>query len=250
MLLALALVFFIAGFLCLRIDRQAAHYSREQLGRPLWQFALRITDWAKGLPWIIAALVFYVAVQALMAWRGETPFLRLVSDYSLALLVSFVVASVVLHGIKIFLGRRRPRDEFEHGLYGFRFFTWELQYDSFPSGHSMTILCVAVVLSAVLPMLAPLWLAAATALALTRAMLTAHFFSDVFIGAAIGILVARETFLVWSAFPQLRTGRGCFQNGWQRRAPEDIGRAVPQSQEIPSKAPDSSASPARSTTGR
>ncbi|HEY4264093.1 MAG TPA: phosphatase PAP2 family protein [Micropepsaceae bacterium] len=201
MLLVLATVFFIAGFLSLRIDRQAAHYSREQLGRPLWRFALRVTDWAKGVVWIIAALLFYAGVQALMAWRGETPLLRLISGYSLALLASFVVASVVLHSIKIFLGRRRPRDEFEHGLYGFRFFTWELQYDSFPSGHSMTILCVAVVLSAIVPVLAPLWLAAATALALTRAMLTAHFFSDVFVGAGIGLLIARETFAI--GFPQL-----------------------------------------------
>jgi membrane-associated phospholipid phosphatase len=204
MLLALAFVFFIAAVLCIRIDRQAAHYSREQLSRPLWQFALRVTDWAKGLPWIIAALVFYTIVQAIMASRGETPALRLVSDYSLALLVSFVVASVVLHTIKIFLGRRRPRDEFEHGLYGFRYFTWELQYDSFPSGHSMTILCVAVVLSAITPMLAPLWLILATALALTRGMLTAHFYSDVFAGAGIGILVSRETFLI--GFPQLTPG--------------------------------------------
>lgn len=201
MLLALALVFFIAAALCLRIDRQAAHYSREQLSRPLWQFALRITDWAKGLPWIIAALVFYAAVQAIMASRGETPFLRLISDFSLALLVSFVGASVVLHTIKIFLGRRRPRDEFEHGLYGFRFFTWELQYDSFPSGHSMTIFCVAVLLSAIAPMFAPLFLMLATGLALTRAMLTAHFYSDVFAGAGIGILVSRETVLI--GFPQL-----------------------------------------------
>ncbi len=201
MLLALALVYFVAGAFCFRIDRRAAHYSRGQLSRPLWQFALRITDWAKGLPWIIAALVFYVAVQAITAVSGETQFLRLVSGYSLALLASFVVASVALHGIKIFLGRRRPRDEFEHGLYGFRYFTWELQYDSFPSGHSMTILCVAVVLSAIMPILAPLWLTLATALALTRAMLTAHFFSDVFVGAAIGLLIARETFLI--GFPQL-----------------------------------------------
>jgi membrane-associated phospholipid phosphatase len=201
MLLALAFVFFVAAILCLKIDRQAAHRSREQLSRPLWQFALRVTDWAKGLPWIIAALVFYVAVQGIMASRSETPFLRLVSDYSLALLASFVVASVVLHTIKIFLGRRRPRDEFEHGLYGFRFFTWELQYDSFPSGHSMTIFCVAVVLSAISPLFAPLWLMLATGLALTRAMLTAHFYSDVFAGAGIGILVSRETLLI--GFPQL-----------------------------------------------
>ncbi len=204
MLLLLAGMFLIAGGFCLRIDREAAHYSRAQLQRPLWQFALRVTDWAKGLPWIIAALIFYFAVQAIMRWQGESPSLRLISGYSLALLASFVVASVCLHTFKIFLGRRRPRDEFEHGLYGFRFFTWELQYDSFPSGHSMTILCVAVVLSAIVPLLAPVWLALATGLAITRAMLTAHFFSDVFVGAAVGILVTRETFLV--GFPQLAPG--------------------------------------------
>ena len=201
MLLALAAIFFVLGVLCLRIDRRAAQYCREQLQRPLWQFALLVTDWAKGLPWIIAALLFYVGVQAVMAWSGETDVLREISDYSLALLGSFVAASIVLHGIKIFLGRRRPRDDFEHGLYGFRYFTWELQYDSFPSGHSMTIFCVAVVLSAITPILTPLWLTLATGLALTRAMLTAHFFSDVLIGAGIGLVVARETFLL--GFPQL-----------------------------------------------
>ncbi len=204
MLLFLAALFFILGGLSLRVDRQAAHYSRAQLHRPLWRFALRVTDWAKGLPWIIAALIFYIAVQIAMAWRGETAALRLVSDYSLALLASFIAASVVLHTIKIFLGRRRPRDEFEHGLYGFRYFTWELQYDSFPSGHSMTILCVAVVLSAIMPVLAPIWLTLAIGLALTRAMLTAHFYSDVFVGAAVGLLVGRETFLI--GFPQLAPG--------------------------------------------
>jgi membrane-associated phospholipid phosphatase len=201
MLLALAGLFCIAGLVFLRFDRQAAQYSRDQLDRPLWCFALKITDWAKGLPWIIAALVFYIAVQIIMAWRAETAVLREISDYSLSLLASFIIASVLLHTTKIFLGRRRPRDDFQHGLYGFRYFTWELQYDSFPSGHAMTIFCVATVLSAIVPMLAPLWLVAATALALTRAMLTAHFFSDVLIGAAIGLLVTRETLLI--GFPQL-----------------------------------------------
>lgn len=204
MLLVLALIFLLIGFLSLKFDRQGAHYCRERLAHPLWKFALKVTDWAKGLPWIIAALFFYIAVQAMMAFDGETLLLRQVADYALALLVSFVVASVVLHSIKVFLGRRRPRDDFEHGLYGFRYFTWELQYDSFPSGHSMTIFCVAVVLSAITPFLAPLWLALATGLALTRAMLTAHFFSDVLIGAAIGTLIAREVFLL--GFPQLAPG--------------------------------------------
>lgn len=201
MLLGLSILFLAAGLLFFPIDRQTAHYCRDQLHRPFWKLALRVTDWAKGLPWIIAALIAYVVVQALIAFHGETALLRQISDYSLALLASFVAGSVILHSIKIFLGRRRPRDDFQHGLYGFRYFTWQLQYDSFPSGHAMTIFCVAVVGSAISPAFAPLWLILATALALTRALLTAHFFSDVLVGAAIGLIITREMLLL--VFPTL-----------------------------------------------
>ncbi len=45
-------------------------------------------------------------------------------------------------------------------------------------------------------MLAPLWFVFAAYLALTRAMLTSHFLSDVMIGAALGLVVARETLLL------------------------------------------------------
>ena len=197
MMLWLALLFFIAGLVCLSIDRRMAHYFRERSGDAGCSSSrCRITDWAKGGPWIGAAALIYLAAQAWMALAEETPLVRAVSDYALALLASFVVGSIVLHVIKIFLGRRRPRDDFEHGLYGFRYFTWQLQYDSFPSGHSMTIFCVAVVLSAAFPLLAPLWLVLAFGLSLTRAMLTAHFLADVMVGAAIGIIATRQTFLL------------------------------------------------------
>src|SRR5579871_2223795 len=201
MLLWAALLFLIAGVATFPLDRRSAHYCREQLQRPFWRLALSVTDWAKGLPWIAAALIAYLLVQAAMVWRGDTPVLRQISDYALALLASFVFASIILHSIKILLGRRRPRDDFQHGLYGFRYFTWQLQYDSFPSGHAMTIFCVATVASAIWPGLAPVWLLVATGLALTRALLTAHFFSDVLVGAAIGLLITRETLLLM--FPGL-----------------------------------------------
>ena len=201
MMLWLALAFFIAGLACLSIDRTMAHYFRDHLATPAFQFALRVTDWAKGGPWIRMAALIYLAAQGWIAFAMETPVVRAISNYSLALLASFVVGSIVLHVIKIFLGRRRPRDEFEHGLYGFRYFTWQLQYDSFPSGHSMTIFCVAVVLSAAFPLLTPIWLVLAFSLSMTRAMLTAHFLADVMAGAAIGIIATRQTFFL--LFPDL-----------------------------------------------
>ncbi len=36
------------------------------------------------------------------------------------------------------------------------------------------------------------WFAVAAVLAVTRALLTAHFLSDVLIGAGIGLIIARE----------------------------------------------------------
>jgi membrane-associated phospholipid phosphatase len=201
MMLLVTAALFVAGLLFFPYDRRTAHYCREQLHRPIWRVALRVTDWAKGLPWIVAALFAYLVVQAVMAWSGETAELRQISNYALALLASFLAGSAILHSIKIFLGRRRPRDDFQHGLYGFLYFTWQLQYDSFPSGHAMTIFCVAVMACAISPALSPLWLVLATWLAVTRALLTAHWFSDVLVGGAIGVLVTREM-LLW-VFPQL-----------------------------------------------
>jgi len=201
MMLMLALAFMLAGLPLLKFDRRLAHYFRERLPQSVKDVAYRTTDYAKGGPWIIAAVLFYAATQIWIALADTGPVARSVSDIALALVVSFVLGSVVLHTIKIFLGRRRPRDDFEHGLYGFRFFTWELQYNSFPSGHAMTIFAMATLLTAIIPALGALWFAVAIYLGLTRAFLTAHFLSDVAIGAGIGILATRQTLA--SFFPPL-----------------------------------------------
>jgi membrane-associated phospholipid phosphatase len=204
MLIGLAAVLLIAGLAVLPIDRGAAVYFRQHIQTPLFRFAYHITDFAKGGPWIAAAALSYVGTQLWLMTANASELVELISDYALALLASFVVGSVALHVLKIFLGRRRPRDDVEHGLYGFRFFTWQLQYDSFPSGHAMTIFSVAVIASIIVPAFAPLWLAIALLLALTRAMLIAHFLSDVLIGAALGVIATRETLLY--VFPHLAPG--------------------------------------------
>ena len=89
----------------------------------------------------------------------------------------------------------------EMGLYGFVWFKFKPDYNSFPSGHALTIMSVAVIMSCVWPHLAILWFALALWLGLTRALLTAHFLSDVFVGAGIGLLASRETLLY--LFPHL-----------------------------------------------
>jgi membrane-associated phospholipid phosphatase len=192
----------IAGIPALAFDRRAANYFRYNLPpRPVLAFLIKTTDWAKGGPWIIAIGCLYLATYLWRQLIGESPETQFANDIALALLVSLIAGSVVLHTFKLFLGRRRPRDDFEHGLYGFVFFQWHLQHNSFPSGHALTIFCVATWASALVPAFTPFWFAIAFYFAMTRVMLAVHFLSDVMIGAAIGIIATRQTIMF--LFPQL-----------------------------------------------
>lgn len=192
---------FAAGLASFAADRRVAHFFAAHKKRH-WRRRVRLTtDFAKGAHWLIVAGLLYGSAQAAIAIGYETTELHHISDLSAALLLGLAIATALLHSIKLFVGRRRPRDDFQHGLYGFEFFRFETQHDSFPSGHALTIFCVATVLSAAMPAPAPLWFAIAAYLALTRAMLTSHFLSDVLIGAASGLIVMRETFLL--VFPTL-----------------------------------------------
>jgi membrane-associated phospholipid phosphatase len=199
MLLWAGLLLLVAGVACLPIDRQAAHWFHDVVNRRWNQRIHKTTDWAKGGHWLAIASAAWLAAETGRLFFGAGTAFHMLSRVSLAFLASLAIGSVILHTLKIFLGRRRPRDELELGLYGFMPWRFDFQYDSFPSGHALTIFCVAVIACGVAPVLAPLWFAIALYLGLTRAALTAHFLSDVFVGAGIGLLVTRETVLIWFA---------------------------------------------------
>lgn len=191
----------LCGLGCFAIDRSAVHFFHAAVPRPFERALHATTDWAKGALWLAAAIVALVGAwtfQRLLGPSAPAARLMLVSE---AFLASLAAASLVLHTIKVLMGRRRPRDELELSLYGFRPFTFDLRSDSFPSGHALTIFCVAVVLSAAIPRLGILWFVLAACLALTRALLNSHFLSDVFVGAGIALVTTREVLLI--AFPVL-----------------------------------------------
>ncbi|HEY2445965.1 MAG TPA: phosphatase PAP2 family protein [Rhizomicrobium sp.] len=197
----LGLSLIVCGLGCFAIDRRAAHAFHEVIARPMERVLHATTDWAKGSHWLIAAAIAFVAAR-LVRWRfGPNPSLELAADASLAFLASLGFASLILHTIKIVLGRRRPRDELELELYGFRPFAFDMRSDSFPSGHALTIFCVAVILSAAVPGLTVLWFGIAVFLALTRALLNSHFLSDVLVGAGTALITTREVVLY--IFPAL-----------------------------------------------
>ena len=201
MLLWVGLTFLVIGAACLRIDRQAAHLFYDHVNEPFFVFLDRTTHWAKGGHWLTAAIIAYVVSQTTMHFLPGEVGLHIVSKASFAFIACLAVGSAVLHVVKRVLARRRPRDEMEMGLYGFIPFGFDSQHNSFPSGHALTITCVAAVAACFLPQLAVLWFALALWLGLTRALLTAHFLSDVFVGAGIALIASRETLL--NFFPNM-----------------------------------------------
>ena len=196
MLAITGFILIVLGLLALLIDRAAAHFIYDHVNARMHKFLDGITHYAKAGHWLAVAIIALVGAALARHFGVTDPDIGLLITYSLAFIASLTLGSAVLHAIKLVLGRRRPRDDMEMGLYGFMPLSFNLDYNSFPSGHALTICCVAVIFTCVWPMLWPVWFAIAALLAVTRALLTAHFLSDVLIGAGIGLIAAREVLLL------------------------------------------------------
>ena len=201
MLLWAGLILIASGFICVAFDRRAVHFIYDNVDARFHRFLNATTHFAKAGHWLIAAVAVYAACWGWLRWGGPNPPVKLALNCALAFIIALGAGSALLHATKLVIGRRRPRDEIEMNLYGFVLFGFDLSMNSFPSGHALTIACVAVVASALWPAWAVLWFAVALWLGLTRALLTAHFLSDVLVGFGVGLISARETILL--LFPQL-----------------------------------------------
>jgi membrane-associated phospholipid phosphatase len=196
MLFWAGLILIALGLAALLIDRALAHFIYDHVSAKAHKFLDGITHYAKAGHWLAAAILALAGAAIARHFGANGEGISQMINYSLAFIASLTLGSAVLHAIKLVLGRRRPRDDMEMGLYGFKPLAFNLEYNSFPSGHALTIACVAVIFTCVWPVWWPLWFGIAGALAVTRALLTAHFLSDVLIGAGIGLLAAREVLLL------------------------------------------------------
>jgi membrane-associated phospholipid phosphatase len=103
-------------------------------------------------------------------------------------LISISASGLVNMLVKWIAGRNRPINIFNQGLFGFNYFEVIYESTSFPSGHTVTAFSLAVAFSILFPRSSIFVFVAATAIALSRVMLTSHYISDVIAGAVIGIV--------------------------------------------------------------
>jgi membrane-associated phospholipid phosphatase len=205
MLLWAGFILIVLGTAAIPLDRRIAHFLYDHVSQAAHRQLDGITHAAKAGHWLAAAILALMAAAVAKHFGMGGEEVAQMVNYSLAFIVSLTVGSAVLHTIKLVLGRRRPRDDMEMGLYGFMPFAFNTNFNSFPSGHALTIFCVAVIFTCVWPWAWPCWFAIAAFLAGVRALLTAHFLSDVLIGGGIGLITAREV---------LQMGFPGFAPGW------------------------------------
>jgi undecaprenyl-diphosphatase len=114
-------------------------------------------------------------------------------------LYAVILAGILVQAVKHLVGRPRPR-LVEKGIETFAGPTLASGFDSFPSGHSITAFSMAVILSGAYPRWRVLFYSLAALIALSRVYLGAHFPSDVFAGAVLGVAVGM--FLRFRFFPK------------------------------------------------
>lgn len=188
MFLWTGIVLIVVGLATIAIDRPAVHFIYDHVSQRLHRFLDSITHLAKAGHWLVAAILVYAAARVFRLFYLHDPRVFLAQDAAAAFIASLALGSLILHILKRLVGRRRPRDEIEMHLYEFKFWTFKADYNSLPSGHALTIFSVAAIATCVVPSLAALWFLIATVLSVTRVLLTAHFVSDVLIGAGMGLI--------------------------------------------------------------
>ena len=103
-------------------------------------------------------------------------------------LLSLFFTGVVTQIIKHIVGRPRPNHANINGVFGFDFLSLESAFHSFPSGHTSTIFILAIILSVLIPKLKYFFYIFGSAIAFSRVVVGAHFFTDVIAGAVVAFI--------------------------------------------------------------
>ncbi|HNR86958.1 MAG TPA: phosphatase PAP2 family protein [Spirochaetota bacterium] len=149
----------------------------------------------KKKSWKAVTYLGYSAVYiapAAIAWLACTYYRP---DPALAARALFVGVTVSASGIinalvKSVFGRYRPYVWFDDKLFGFKFFQHKYGFTSFPSGHSNTSFCAALVFSYMIPYGAPAFFVLAGFIAFSRVAINKHYLSDVLAGSGLGLVSA------------------------------------------------------------
>jgi membrane-associated phospholipid phosphatase len=164
-------------------------------GVPEWLITVfdELTDFGKSV-WFLVPIALLLAALALVASPALPRMSRCVLA-AIAVRLGFLFLAIGLPGlcfaaVKRLIGRARPLVEGGADPFIYRPLGWNVEYASLPSGHATDAFAAAMAIGALWPRARPFLWTYAAVIALSRVVLTAHFPSDVVLGAMIGVVGA------------------------------------------------------------
>jgi undecaprenyl-diphosphatase len=128
---------------------------------------------------------FWLAGLGLLWWLGTEYWKREL----LTMIISILVAALVVFAVKLIVRRRRPEGEWGK-------FYRNTDPHSFPSGHAVRAMMLAVIMLGMSPAVGVLLLVWAPLVGLARVAMGVHYLSDVLAGMLLGVMIGVVVLLV------------------------------------------------------
>lgn len=178
-ILILALVAVACPALYFTLDLPVATYVRYHLSPSIRRIAYRT---ANVDDFILIGLIV-AALYAKFKLKNHVRFKQLVFTPYAALFTG-----ILGRILKVIFGRWRPKGYFNFGEYGFDFFRFGYVSNSFPSGHSASIMAIMTTIAILKPKYRAACYLFALGVASCRVIVYAHYPSDVVAGLSLGYI--------------------------------------------------------------
>lgn len=149
-----------------------------------------VTLFGEATGYLVISFVLFVWFRLMARRRADSGADLRRARQALFVFVTMAAAAVPVSLLKNLIGRARPRLLFRDEIYGFWPFRFEYDYWSLPSGHTATAVALAMALYFLWPRYGPLYLGAALLVAMSRVIITTHYFADVVAGAYVAFVGA------------------------------------------------------------
>ncbi|MCC6912250.1 MAG: phosphatase PAP2 family protein [Rhodospirillaceae bacterium] len=179
------------------VDIPIAEFFHAHRGTAWVGFFAAITDFANGLIWYPLCLIGMALAAVRHGAKAKQPDparKRKELRAWLFMIASMASSGIFINVLKFAFGRQRPKFLFDGGTNDFLPFGGiSIADSSFPSGHTQSIWTAMLALSFLFPPLRPLFLAIATAVAMSRIVVGAHYLADV----VASVFIAFAAVLLW-----------------------------------------------------
>lgn len=169
------------------VDRPAAIYLHDENATVMSVFQF-ITRFGVSTYYLIVTAAAATGLW-LAARTTQEPRYRTFAAVPLFLFLSIAASGLVTDLLKVVFGRARPKLFFSHEIFGFDWWATRADFWSFPSGHTTTAVAIAAALYFLWPRFLPLYIGFAALVSVSRAVVGAHYASDVIVATFIAIAV-------------------------------------------------------------